>query len=154
MNINLIKRYNLFIKSLVINKSSITPKKRREIIKWLVLLWLISGKVDTDKMIQLLYKVKWKLIKDSINNKETKVSKEKVKINDNIVFDRITIKKKWEYIKLHTPKKVIKEKDIKQIKKVKEKTIKTSIKYKEWDLIKYMETNFINNLFKNIKEIY
>lgn len=178
IKIELIKDFNLLIKSFSLNKELIWKKERRLILTNLIKLKLLNKKVDTDTLISTLYKIKNKLIrkfeKQSNNNtkksKNKKITKKIVKldeketINNSKKFTEITLIENNKQITFHLPdkkkytKNIFLKKSNKDNIKIEEnyipsKNVKISKNYKKWDLLEYITSSKINFLFTEINKI-
>jgi len=163
---NFLKQFNLFIKSISLNKSILWNQERRLIIKWLVDLDIILHKEPTDVLISKLYIIKEKLLKEfekeikkkSLNKYKHKIKKWIIVTEDtkkDLVFKTITIKEKWNKVtSFHTPKRIniTKQKSNKwQPIIVKNKTVKVRDNYIEWDLSKFIKKEKIQDIFTHLK---
>jgi len=167
ISIEFIKEFNLFIKSLNLNKSNLGNKERKMIIRWLVNLNLIDSKISVNNAIKRLYFIKEKLIKkfEKQSLKTTNKNKTiKPKIESNLVyienskkkliFKNLKLTEKNHSIFLHIPKiesskwKLKKTKT--QFKKVGKKQVSVKENYKKWDLLWFILEKKINWYFKEL----
>lgn len=163
-NLKFLQDFNLMIKSIWLTEE-IPTKQRRLLIRTLVELWYIKQKVKKDELINILYKIKDKIIKWFDNNvKNIKVKTENIKVENNVFQNKTLIQ--WKrIIKLHTKKETKEVKKIKelivikketQIKEVKKEEVIIKEKYflkKKDDLVdKFLEYDKMDELLEVLKQ--
>lgn len=146
-------------KSLVLNKSSLNNRTIRALVKWLISIWKLKNKIRTDEIINILYKVK----DECLVKEKPVIKKEKqVKCTPKVIFKEVKIKtwekfhvvKKKKQTPKNRPKKVIKETEEKKIKFKKPEKVLTKHKYKQWDLLEFIQLDSIEKIFTWIKKEY
>lgn len=115
-NLKFLQDFNLMIKTIWLI-DEIPTKQRRLLIRTLVELWYIKNKVKKNEIVEILYKIKTKLIKWFDNKlKKIDVKTENVIVEDKI-FQSKTLTQWKRVVKLHT------KKETKEVKKIKEQIV-------------------------------
>lgn len=115
-NLKFLQDFNLMIKTIWLI-DEIPTKQRRLLIRTLVELWYIKQKVKKNEIVEILYKIKTKIIKwFDEKNKKINVKTENIIVEDR-VFQSKTLTQWKKVIQLHT------RKETKEVKKIKEQIV-------------------------------